>query len=829
MLDLICLKMIKCDTKEREKKLVNFARKYFWLFLLVVPVIAFAAQQAPNMRGNGSSGRNSASVQDGGNVPAKQRSGVVSRSATNSGGRGTVAVRSATPARAAAQQSRSAVKSRAATVDNTKATKSVARSAVVRGNNSKTPVARSATTKARATAVYNDVSKIGGGYTDCHDSYSTCMDQFCANANDTYRRCFCSDKFMDFRDTADALDRAITMLAEFQDNNLNAVDKTAAEVNAMYSASEGEAAIKRDTSASQKLLDSIDKILSGKKSATSFKRSDSSTSLGVLDLSSFSTASDGDIWGGSSSIFDGGSGNSNLSEMEGKELYTNANKQCVEVTRTACPSDAMFNLARSAYSILITQDCNVYEKNINAKKESVKETVRTAERYLREARLEEYRAHNSADVNACLAKVESAIKEPTACGPNYEKCLDYTGKYINTVTGEPIYSQALFEMNNLIVLNGTSTDVLGANKSFNKFLEEKKIYAATALDACRDISDTVWYEFKRAALIQIAQAQDSKIQAVKDSCVATIRECYDKQTGDLNELDTTEFAATGAISAVAARGMCYDRVMACAALYGDQDGCVYDDKSKKLTPAANKVCGLQSLLTFVDAVDAVKVAEGCEVSLRKYAHELCDPVASAGDDEDDVNNQYPMGCKNTSRQELRAAMEERARLFCATDLVVNDKSNTIRDGDVSAFNLEVVNRVIKDIFDELGLAFSHGCEYTGGKWLDKDTAAYTPNVEDLNSEYYRKYYGVAVTNPSDLAKLPKDVGGQSEQGWCIVDTSVKLRCLEQGSLAHYDENMNDCVLSDEWYSSRCHSLGGTYSGSSCEISDVSTLEELLAQ
>ncbi len=800
--------------------MVSFIKKHFLLMIcvLVIPVVAFAAQ-APNQRGN-------VSTTQSGNAEAStaKRSGLASRSAAVNGRKSDsgVANRAAASARSAQSVDRNVVKSRSAT---TNSGKTAARAAVrnTTTNQQKT-VARSAT-KARATAVFNDVSKIGGGYTDCHDSYSTCMDQFCANANDTYRRCFCSDKFTEFRDTSDSLDKAISMLAEFQDNNLNAVDKTAAEVNAMYTASAGEAAIKRDTSASQKLLDSIDKLLSGKKSTPSFNRNNSSTSLGVLDLSGFATTTGDDIWGGSSSIFDNnGAGNANLSEMEGKELYTNANKQCVEVTRSACPNDAMFNLARSAYSILITQDCNVYEKSINAKKESVKETVRTAEKYLREARLEEYRAHNSADVNACLAKVEAALKEPTACGPDYEKCLDYTGKYINTVTGDPIYSQALFEMNNLIVLNGTSTDVLSANKDFNKFLEEKKIYATSALDSCRDISDTVWYEFKRAALIQIAQAQDTKIQAVKDSCVATIRECYDKQTGDLNELDTTSFSATGAISAVAARGMCYERVMACAALYGDQDGCSYDDRSKKLTPVPGKKCGLQSLLTFVDTVDAVKVAEGCEVSLSKYAHELCDPVTSADDEDETVV--YPMGCANMSRQELRAAMEERARLFCATDLVMNDKSNTI--GDSSAFNLEVVNRVIKDIFDELNLAFSVGCEAMGGKWLTYG-ATYTPSAEDLNPEFYRKYYGVSVNKASQIANLHKKRKGEAngDQGWCIVDTMVKARCLEQGSLARYDEDMNDCILSDGWYSSKCTALGGTYNGSSCEITNTTTLEGLL--
>ena len=102
-------------------------------------------------------------------------------------------------------------------------------------------------------------------------------------------------------------------------------------------------------------------------------------------------------------------------------------------------------------------------------------------------------------------------------------------------------------------------------------------------------------------------------------------------------------------------------------------------------------------------------------------------------------------------------------------------------------------------------------------------------AEDLNAAFYRKYYGVSVNNPTELAKFHKKRQGEAngDQGWCIVDSLVKTRCLEQGSLAHYDENMNDCVLSDEWYSSKCRALGGTYSGSSCEITNTATLEGLL--
>lgn len=657
--------------------------------------------------------------------------------------------------------------------------------------------------KARATAVFNDISKIGGGYSDCRDSYATCMDQMCANANDTYRRCFCSDRFSTFRDTADKLDAALGLLAEFQDNNLNAVDKTAAEVNAMYTATAGEAAIKKDTSASQKLLDSIGDVLSGK----STPKKQNLTSLGVLDLSGFGDGSD-DIFGGGSSLF-GGSDTTNLAELEGKALYDAAAKQCAEISRAACGSDAMFNLAKSAYSIMITQDCNAYEKNINAKKASVEETVRTAEKYLREARLEEYRTHNSADVNECLTKVETAIRQPTACGENYEKCMDYTGLYINASTGEPIYSQALFGLNSLIVLDG-GMDVLGANPDFNKVLDSKKVFAETALDSCRDLADTVWYEFKRSAIIQIAQAQDEKIQEVKDSCVLTIRECYDTQSGALQDMDTSETKGTGAIAAVVARGMCYDRVQACAALYGDPNGCKYDDETKKLEPVAGKKCGLQSLLTFVDTVDSVKIAEGCETVLTKYAKEIC-PDSTATDPTTGEETTVPYGSCANKLSQVRAAMETRRQTFCAADLMKNDESNTIRDASYDdAFNTNIMNQIIKSIYDEIGIAFTSGCEDEGGVWKSGNEIS-NPTVEMLEQKFYKKYYGVTITAMNQIDDLEL-----KEVGWCIT-TNGQAACEDLGSnYATYGNGK--CNLTDAWYTDTCiNVLHGRWSNGQCEV------------
>lgn len=792
------------------------------LIAVVAPGIAFAAQQQ-NPRGSSSSYRSATRSADAIGSAAIRRSAtsVIARS-TSVNNRKNRAVVTARPS--AARNAAVSVRSVRPVITGANVARSASGVSVVRSamkpkvfgaNVSRAGVAR-------ATAVFNDVSKIGGGYSNCRDAYATCMDQLCANANDTYRRCFCSDRFTDFRDTADKLDEALKLLADFQDNNLNAVDKTAAEVNAMYTATAGEEAIKRDTSASQKLLDSIGDVLSGKKTSEQPKKQ-SSVSLGVLDFSSFSFNTDDVFGGGSGSVFGNSSGaETDVAALEGKELYDNAAKQCSEITREACGSDAMFNLAKSAYSIMITQDCNAYEKNINAKKASVEETVRTAEKYLREARLEEYRSHNSADVNECLTKVEEAIRKPVACGENYEKCMDYTGLYINSSTGEPIFSQALFKLNSLIVLDGKA-DVLGANSQFDKWLDDKKIFAETALDTCRDQADTVWYEFKRSAIIQIAQAQDAKIQQIKDSCVATVKQCYDKQTGDLVSMDTTETQGTVAIAAATARGMCYDRVQACAALYGDPDGCVYNDKDKKLTPApagSGKTCGLQSLLTFVDTVDSVKFAEGCESVLTKYAAELC-PDETVTTDEaegDEIVVKYGK-CKDKSKNQVRAAMDVRMKTFCPKELVNEDGSRTI--GDATAYNTDIMNSIVKEIYNAMGLAFTSGCEDEGGVWVGSEVLK-SPETNQIQQSFYKKYYGTTITSKKQITELKLD-----ENGWCMEQTDettalsngdiVGARCVAAGGTM----DGKQCTLPESWYQDSCvDTLGGTWQADGCLLDNI---------
>jgi len=614
------------------------------------------------------------------------------------------------------------------------------------------------------------------------------MDQFCAKANDTYRRCFCSSKFSEFRDTENALDQAKTLLMQFEDNNLNAVDKTAAEVTAMYSATVGEQAIKKDTSAAAQTLNEIGDLLSGKSKVAS--AGNSSTSLGIM---SFDFTEDvDDIWsGGGSSIFDTASGQ-DLSQLEGIKLYEAANSQCLKVMSESCENNAVLTMARSSYNILITQDCNAYEKKINSQKENVKQTVRQAEKILRDARLEEYRAHNSQDVNECLDKVRTALTQDTACGPNYKRCLDYSGVYIDQNTGDPIYSPRLFQLVEQINLDG-SADVLGQNAQFNQFLESKKMFATSALDTCRDISDIVWTEFKRAALIEIAQAQDAKIEEVKMSCVSTMADCYDTQSNALKSFDNTKSQYSGATAAYAARAMCQDKVAACAALYaGPNDTQCQFDANGRLTNGA--VCGLTSLVSFVSTVDNVRVAEGCSTALTNKMKEVCTP--QKGD------RGYPWNCRLMSNTELTKTVNTYAELYCA-----NPDTKELAPETTST-----VTKIVADLNEELDYQLMEACEELDGYWLSPDDVM----AENLSGKLLTAFY--AGDNFGGRT-------GDDELSWgrCVQNDTM-ISCLAYNSskdtetpVATYDKNKDECIFTDEWYKQRCETMGGYYENAVCYV------------
>ena len=689
----------------------------------------------------------------------------VSRSATNTN----VVSRGATPAKAGVARSASV------------ATRNVSRSAAPAvsksGRSATTPVASGvarAASVARATAVFNDLSKIGGGYLTCRDAYATCMDQFCAKANDTYRRCYCSARFTDIRNMETGLDEAAVLLQQFENNNLSVIDKTAAEVEAMYSATAGELAVKNDVSGAQSLLNEIGDLLSGKKKTTAAE------SMGLMEVD-FSSDVD-DIWaGGSSSMFDTDSG-TDLSALEGAALYNSANKQCMDVIAASCENSAVLNMAASAYNIMITQDCNTYERSLDSRREKVESSVRNMEKALRDARLAEYQSHNSADVNECIAEVKTAITADAACGANYIHCLDYTGRYVNQETGELYLKSDAFNLTSLITLDGTS-DILGANDSFNAELDKYRNRAAAALDTCRDQADIVWDEFKRQAIIEIAQAQDDIVEQAKMSCVADVTECYDTQSGDFKELGGSIASdKVGAMSWAAARTQCKKKLNACAALYGNGNCNFYEDG--RISNASD--CGADALLNLVNVVDTARIEQGCKSALESYATELC--TTSAGD------KGYPWNCIKMPEQQLRNNLNAKSQNVCVTATGI--------DSDTDA----IIENVVNSVKSAVAYALQSECEGMDGLWYEAgtDLATQAAAGANIDKQFYSSVYG-QVTLPDTY----------TDYGICIEDTE-RWACEEQDDItgidgsATWNATRQECVFAQSWYEWACSNMLNGY-------------------
>ena len=79
-------------------------------------------------------------------------------------------------------------------------------------------------------------SNFGNEYNTCRDAYFTCMDQFCATQNESYRRCVCSSKLKDIQAKEKSLSQTSDSLKDFKELNIDVISKTSNEVKAMLSA-----------------------------------------------------------------------------------------------------------------------------------------------------------------------------------------------------------------------------------------------------------------------------------------------------------------------------------------------------------------------------------------------------------------------------------------------------------------------------------------------------------------------------------------------------------------------------------------------------------------
>jgi hypothetical protein len=448
--------------------------------------------------------------------------------------------------------------------------------------------------------------KMGDGYNTCRDAYFTCMDQFCGTVNDTYRRCYCSSKLTEIQSRERALSQAANQLQDFRDLNLNVIDKTANEVNAMVSASEGEIAqaSAKDKSNSAKQLSGISDVLSKSKKK-------SLSTQGSLDVAGDINA----IW--STTDLAGGD---NLANLSGESLYNAVHAQCTEMVSESCPDAATKTMVVSAYGMYIENDCTLLVNKLDKQLVSANATIRDTEYTMGDLRLENYNSHNSSSIHECIAQVRQDITANSACGTDYVHCLDITGRYLNYETGEPIYTAEFFQLDTQTSLSG---DLLTnqTNRLLVERLNNMREHAKRGLDTCRDISDNVWNEFLRQAITEIHQGQQDRIRKVKSECLDVVNKCYDEQNKSLKDFSNTDEALLLGSRLELSEQMCREKLDTCSNLYGGGTE------------------GLEALTNaMIDIVDQ-QIAQQCLSTLQEYTKELC---AVSGTD---TLHAYPYGCR----------------------------------------------------------------------------------------------------------------------------------------------------------------------------------------
>lgn len=519
------------------------------------------------------------------------------------------------------------VSSRTSTTDTIRKTSArTASSKIVSGRTSTqkkaTRASRQPSLVSRATAI-TQTKTFDTNYNTCRDAYFSCMDQFCATLNEDYRRCVCSSKLQSIKKQEKTLSQTDDSLKDFENLNIDAISKTSKEVHAMLTASDGESAIKKDTSQSANTLENISSVLKNAKSK-------SLSTSGQLDIA-------GDIksiWNTTDLI-----GGTDITNLTGEALYNAVHAQCSELVAPSCASTD-FKMIASAYGMYIENDCAILETNNRTKKTTANANIRDTRHKMQDTRLENYNAHNSVDINECIANVRKDITADSACGDGYIHCLDFSGKYLNLTTGAPIYSPEFYQIENQISLSG---DVLNNNQNagYVNALNKKRNFATKSLDLCRDNADEVWDEFMRQAIVEIYQGQQEKVKIVKDECLAVVNDCYLKQSEQIKEFSSTDTKINLNQTLKLASEMCADKLTTCSNLYGGGEA------------------GFEILIATMTGITNTTVEQSCSEMLNTFVQNVC---AVSGNDSSHV---FPYGCRAYAPGEARYALES----ICNTTLV----------------------------------------------------------------------------------------------------------------------------------------------------------------
>lgn len=398
-----------------------------------------------------------------------------------------------------------------------------------------------------ADAAKNVLSK---NYANCKSVFNECMDEFCANKDSQLKRCACSAHIHDFDSTKKQLSTAEDKLLDFS-QRLLVVNLDKEDAAAISTATEGEEAFynTKDTSQSQKALDTIAKKLNTSFNDTGFNTNVASLSWSLNADTAFDSVNS--MAGASTTT------------KSGTALYAAALPICREMAHEVC-SEYELSIAENGYQMLIEQDCTTVEKSYKTQVEQTRNKILESSALLDMSRLDIYQRRNSDDILTCKNKMLEMLTDTTVCGPTMDKCLDITGRYIDPSSGSAFLTTNLIDLNKLIIRPSDGQTWAAVNANFVSFLNSKRKYIDTASENCQDIQDSVWNAFIEDALAQIKLAQTAKLETVRQGCTTLASQCLSDAITSIEDFDSRALSIFGIMANKTANSMCNDILSACS-------------------------------------------------------------------------------------------------------------------------------------------------------------------------------------------------------------------------------------------------------------------------
>lgn len=417
-----------------------------------------------------------------------------------------------------------------------------------------TPINRTLSRAATDTKVKTRESVMQRDFGKCKTVFFDCMDEFCANKDAQLKRCACSTRANEFRNTQKSLDNVEDKLLDFSQRLLQ-INMDPADAAVINVESEGEKAYNetKDNTASKKALDEIAKKLN-----TSFESAENGGGMTALTWSL-----DAD------SAFDSVDSLSGVSTTakSGTALRNVALPICRDMAAEVCDPDDI-SLVETSYNMAIEQDCNTVKKAYDTQVQNTRTKILESGALLDMTRLNNYQDRNSDDILTCKAKMLDMLTDTNVCGTDLTKCLDISGRYINPTTGEAFLSPDLVNLADLLVrpTDGDTWSKTPKNSSFVSYLNTKKKYIEPATKNCEDIADDVWSGFIDDALAKIKLAQNAKLEEVRQSCTKLLVECMDNAKTDLSEFDSRAMSTFGVMTDKTVNALCENIKTSCSAI-----------------------------------------------------------------------------------------------------------------------------------------------------------------------------------------------------------------------------------------------------------------------